>query len=109
MDSSRKRNMRPMTANVQHAITREEAQLTLAQVSYYYGRVLQSSDDLQTSACCTAEAMPAHLRPLLDDVHEEIKARFYGCGSPIPSELAGRTVLDLGSGTGRDCYLLSRL
>lgn len=90
-------------------IPRDEAALTLEQVADYYGRVLRSSKDLQTSACCTAEAMPAHLRPLLDDVHDEIKERFYGCGSPIPHDLEGRTVLDLGSGTGRDCYLLSRL
>jgi SAM-dependent methyltransferase len=35
--------------------------------------------------------------------------RFYGCGSPLPPALAGATVLDLGCGSGRDCYLLSRL
>nr|HPO24131.1 methyltransferase domain-containing protein [Arenimonas sp.] len=35
--------------------------------------------------------------------------RFYGCGSPIPAALNGCTVLDLGCGTGRDVYLLSRL
>ncbi len=82
---------------------------TLESVQQYYGRVLASTKDLQTSACCTAEAMPAHLRPLLADIHPEVQDRFYGCGSPIPSELEGRTVLDLGSGSGRDCYLLSRL
>jgi len=35
--------------------------------------------------------------------------RFYGCGSPLPPALQGCTVLDLGCGSGRDCYLLSRL
>ena len=85
------------------------ASSTLETVKQYYGKVLSSNKDLQTSACCTAEAMPAHLRGLLKDVHEEVQDKFYGCGSPIPSELAGRTVLDLGSGSGRDCYLLSRL
>ena len=82
---------------------------TLESVQHYYGKVLASSKDLQTSACCTAEAMPAHLRPLLADIHEEVQDKFYGCGSPIPSDLEGCTVLDLGSGSGRDCYLLSRL
>lgn len=85
-----------------------EAQ-TLDAVKAYYGKFLETNDDLQTSACCTAEAMPAHLRPILKDIHEEIQEKFYGCGSPIPPELEGRSVLDLGSGSGRDCYLLSKL
>ncbi|MFA5938543.1 MAG: methyltransferase domain-containing protein [Sinimarinibacterium sp.] len=75
----------------------------------YYGKVLQSSADLQTSACCTAEAMPVHLREVLRELHDEVKDRFYGCGSPIPPALDGATVLDLGCGSGRDVYLLSKL
>jgi arsenite methyltransferase len=82
---------------------------TLADVRHYYGQVLKSQSDLKTGACCTAEAMPVHLRALLEEVHPEIRDRFYGCGSPLPPALEGCTVLDLGCGTGRDCYLLSRL
>lgn len=82
---------------------------TLEDVKDYYGKVLQSTLDLQTSACCTSEAMPSYLRPVLKMVHEEVVNRFYGCGSPIPLALEGKTVLDLGSGTGRDCFLLSNL
>jgi arsenite methyltransferase len=78
-------------------------------IKNYYGEVLSSSSDLKTSACCPTEAMPLHLRPLVMDIHEEIRDRFYGCGSPIPNALEGATVLDLGCGTGRDVYLLSRL
>ncbi len=78
-------------------------------IKNYYGKVLNSSQDLKTSACCTADAFPKHLRSLLKDVHPEVVERFYGCGSPLPPALEGRTVLDLGCGTGRDCYLLSRL
>ena len=78
-------------------------------VRRYYGEVLQSSQDLKTGACCTADAMPWHLRGLMADLHPEIVDRFYGCGSPIPPALEGMTVLDLGCGTGRDAYLLSRL
>lgn len=81
----------------------------LAKVRDYYGRVLQSSKDLQTSACCTAEAMPRHLLPILREIHPEVQDRFYGCGSPIPPALEGATVVDLGCGSGRDCYLLSKL
>ena len=78
-------------------------------VSHYYGQVLQSSDDLKTSACCSIDAMPSYLKPLLAEVHPEVLERFYGCGSPLPPLLKGKSVLDLGCGTGRDCYLLSRL
>ncbi len=82
---------------------------TLDNVKEYYGEFLKTNQDLQTSACCTAEAMPAHLRPILKEIHEEVQEKFYGCGSPIPPELEGRTVLDLGSGSGRDCFLMSKL
>ncbi len=75
----------------------------------YYGKTLQSSADLKTSACCAATAMPAHLRAILARLHPEVKERFYGCGSPLPPALEGATVLDLGCGSGRDVYLLSAL
>lgn len=78
-------------------------------VQNYYGQVLKSSEDLKTSACCTLDAIPLHLKPLLSDLHPEVVARYYGCGTPLPPALEGCTVLDLGCGTGRDCYLLSRL
>ena len=78
-------------------------------VRNYYGQVLQSSKDLKTSACCSIDAMPAHLKPILAELHPEVVERFYGCGSPLPPALTGCTVLDLGCGTGRDCYLLSKL
>jgi arsenite methyltransferase len=84
-------------------------QQAIDDVKRYYGEVLSSSDDLKTSACCSAEAMPRHVRPLVSNIHPEVLDRFYGCGSPFPVHLKGRTVLDLGCGTGRDVYLLSQL
>ncbi|MBI1195063.1 MAG: methyltransferase domain-containing protein [Gammaproteobacteria bacterium] len=76
----------------------------------YYGRVLSKSTDLQTNACCTGGgALSTDIKASLKRVHPEIQARFYGCGSPIPAALEGRTVLDLGCGTGRDVYVLSQL
>ena len=78
-------------------------------VKNYYGEVLKSKDDLKTSACCPIDAMPKHLLPLLRNIHSEIQDKFYGCGSPIPHALTGKTVLDLGCGTGRDAYLLAQL
>ena len=82
---------------------------TLESVRDYYGRVLGSNRDLKTGVCCAGEPPEARLREILRDIHPEVLARFYGCGSPLPPELTGRTVLDLGSGSGRDCFILSKL
>lgn len=84
-------------------------QEALESVRRYYGEVLRSSDDLKTGACCATDSAPPWLRDLIAEVHPEVRERFYGCGAPIPPALAGCTVLDLGCGSGRDCYLLSRL
>jgi len=84
-------------------------QQSLEAVQHYYGEVLKSSADLQTSACCVGGAPASYIADALKEVHEEVKARFYGCGSPIPLALEGAHVLDLGCGTGRDCYVLSQL
>lgn len=78
-------------------------------VKDYYGKQLQSSADLKTSACCDASAMPEWLKPLLSRIHPEVLARYYGCGLVAPTELAGCTVLDLGCGTGRDVYALAQM
>ncbi len=81
----------------------------LEQVREYYGKILQRSSDLKTSACCPAKGMPPHLDGLIDEIEPEVLERFYGCGAPIPYALDGCTVLDLGCGAGRDVYLASRL
>ena len=78
-------------------------------VQAYYGQELTSSADLKTTACCDADAVPAWLRPLLAKVHPEVSRRYYGCGLVCPAQLAGCRILDLGSGSGRDAYLLSQL
>lgn len=75
----------------------------------YYGKVLQSSADLRTDACCTFEMPSAAIRAALANVHEEVKARYYGCGLVVPQAIEGCHVLDLGSGSGQDAYLLAQL
>lgn len=78
-------------------------------VQKYYGEILQKSGDLKTNACCTVEAPPSHVASALAAVHEAVSSRYYGCGLVLPEALEGCRVLDLGCGTGRDCYLLAQL
>ncbi len=75
----------------------------------YYGEVLSSSDDLKTTACCTLDMIPKRVRDTLPYIVDEIKDRYYGCGSPMPLVLENQTMLDLGCGSGRDVYILSKL
>lgn len=82
---------------------------TTASVKEYYGKTLQSSADLKTDACCTPEDVPAYLRRLIDNVHPEVRARYYGCGLVAPHALEGAHILDLGSGAGQDAYVLAQL
>ena len=75
----------------------------------YYGRVLGGSLDLKTDACETLEPPPPLVRRALANVHDEVMARYYGCGLVAPQAVEGARVLDLGSGAGRDAYVLAQL
>lgn len=79
-------------------------------VQEYYAN-LQSNKDLKTQACCTSEnqRLPKKIRSLLGQISDEVASKYYGCGSTIPPCLEGATTLDLGSGSGRDCFLMSAL
>ncbi len=78
-------------------------------VKKYYGRILRTNGDLKTSACCTTDDLPVWQKEVLKQIDDEIISRFYGCGSPVPLGLEGKTILDLGCGTGRDVFLASKL
>jgi ubiquinone/menaquinone biosynthesis C-methylase UbiE len=62
-----------------------------------------------SGACCALDRPPAEIRAILPYIADEIKNRYYGCGSPLPPLLRGMTILDLGCGTGRDVYVASKL
>jgi arsenite methyltransferase len=47
-------------------------------VREYYGRVLQSSADLKTSACCLAETLPRHVREILKTLHCYVLSKLVG-------------------------------
>ena len=83
--------------------------MNLQVVKDYYGKTLTSSADLKTAACCTPADMPGYIKRLLANVHDEVLAKYYGCGVVAPLALDGRRILDLGSGSGRDAYALAQL
>ncbi len=78
-------------------------------VKEYYGETLKSSGDLKTDACATIAAPPRHVIDALAAVHDDVSARYYGCGLAIPPVLEGLKVLDLGCGAGRDVFALAKL
>lgn len=82
---------------------------TLESVRDYYGKILKSRQDLKTETCCTTDSLPPYIGDILKEIHPDVTFKFYGCGSPIPPELTGKSVLDLGSGSGRDSFVLSKL
>lgn len=82
---------------------------TQKSVQNYYGKELKTSTDLKTNACCTAIQYPDNIKKILAEIHDEVLIKYYGCGLTIPTNLEGLKILDLGSGSGRDCYLASKL
>ncbi len=75
----------------------------------YYGQILKQSSDLRTDACCTLESPSLVVRAALANIHDEVKARYFGCGLVVPQAIEGAHILDLGSGSGQDAYLLAQL
>uniref|UniRef100_A0A8B9F021 Arsenite methyltransferase n=1 Tax=Amazona collaria TaxID=241587 RepID=A0A8B9F021_9PSIT len=67
------------------------------EVQDYYGKELQKTEDLKTNACITSsKPVPKAVRDALERL-------------VVPECLESCWILDLGSGSGRDCYLLSQL
>ncbi|KAJ2403008.1 hypothetical protein GGI23_000290 [Coemansia sp. RSA 2559] len=79
-------------------------------VKDYYGKVLSTSKDLKTSACTAGAAPHPIIKEIIaKQVPDAVNEKFYGCGNPIPLGIEGKSVLDLGSGSGRDCYVAAAL
>lgn len=58
----------------------------------------------QASLCCPTEYDPHYLNV----IPQEIIERDYGCGDPTRYVKVGETVVDLGSGSGKNCYILAQ-
>lgn len=59
----------------------------------------------EPALCCPV----VYRQELLEAIPQEIIDRDYGCGDPSPFVKPGDTVLDLGSGGGKLCYIASQL
>jgi arsenite methyltransferase len=60
---------------------------------------------VEAALCCPVEYDPQYLKILPSEIIE----RDYGCGDPSMFVKTGETVLDLGSGGGKICYIASQI
>ncbi len=67
-----------------------------------YANAAQAKED---SLCCAVDYDAQYLKA----IPEEVIERDYGCGDPSRYLREGETVLDLGSGTGKICFIASQV
>ncbi|MEW6737234.1 MAG: methyltransferase domain-containing protein [Acidobacteriota bacterium] len=68
-------------------------------------RYSHAAQTAEASLCCPIEYDPRYLAV----IPPEILERDYGCGDPSRYVRAGETVLDLGSGGGKICYIAAQI
>jgi arsenite methyltransferase len=68
-------------------------------------RYATASQRVEPALCCPTE----YAADYLSVIPQEVIERDYGCGDPTPYVKEGDTVLDLGSGAGKLCYILSQV
>lgn len=59
----------------------------------------------EPSLCCPTEYQDVHY---LDVIPDEILTKDYGCGDPTRYAKTGDVVVDLGSGAGKNCYMVAQ-
>ena len=68
-------------------------------------RYRQAARAREQSLCCPSSYDPRYLEVIPDEILE----RDYGCGDPSPFLQPGDTVLDLGSGAGKLCFIAAQI
>ncbi len=83
-------------------------QQLLSEEQNYESAVLEryqaGAQQVQPSLCCPTDYEGNYLEIL----PSEIVAKDYGCGDPTRYVAAGETVVDLGSGAGKNCYIMAQ-
>jgi len=67
-------------------------------------RYAAAAQSVEPALCCPVE----YSANFLSVIPEEILAKDYGCGDPTPHVRSGDTVVDLGAGGGKLCYILAQ-
>jgi len=70
-----------------------------------YERYKRASQYKEESLCCPVTYSDKYLKI----IPQEIIEKDYGCGDPSQYVMEGETVLDLGSGGGKLCYILAQV
>lgn len=68
-------------------------------------RYSEAAREKQPQLCCPVEYDPR----LLEVIPQEVLERDYGCGDPSRHVQAGETVVDLGSGSGKICFIAAQI
>jgi len=68
-------------------------------------RYSNGAEAVQEELCCPVNYNPKYLKIIPSEVIE----KDYGCGDPSQYINEGETVLDLGSGTGKICFIAAQL
>jgi ubiquinone/menaquinone biosynthesis C-methylase UbiE len=68
-------------------------------------RYANASKAVEANLCCPVDYDPQYLKAIPAEVIE----KDYGCGDPSKWLQPGETVLDLGSGTGKICFIASQV
>ncbi|MDA1229497.1 MAG: methyltransferase domain-containing protein [Planctomycetota bacterium] len=88
-----------MTASLNiHTGSKESAETSV------YDRYAAASKQVEPALCCPVQYTGQYLKV----VPQEIIEKDYGCGDPSVWVNVGDTVLDLGAGAGKLCYIMSQ-